>query len=239
MYGINRYVNQLRIDDRSIRSNVNCVKPYHESYSQRILEEQKTLQYRMMREEEISNAINGDGGDIITPKIADDVYVDPLPNVPNDDAWIRINRWFSGGYGVGGNSERVLRPNHPQFQLPEEITVNGRLAYYTEIGGEKIIYNDTLNRWELLAMWYGNGDPNNPLLGVGTGSNIPYPFYATWTTYIDPVFNASIGSIEKVAVGTTKAPDPGPPYILPSYLLFEDGSIATAENNDNIEVNII
>jgi hypothetical protein len=77
------------------------------------------------------------------------------------------------------------------------------------------------------------------LLGIGTGSNIPYPFYATWTTYIDPFFNASIGSIEKVAVGTTKAPDPGPPYIIPSYLLFEDGSISTAENNDNIEVNII
>ena len=215
MNRINKYVNQLRSDDRSIRSNVNYVKPYHESYSNRILEEQKILQYRRMREEEISNAIGGDGGDVIKPKIVEYVFVDPLPNVPNDDAWIRINRWFSGENGVGGNSERVLRPNHPQFQLPEEITVNGRLAYYTEFGGEKIIYNDTLNRWELLAMWYGNGDPNNPLLGVGTGSNIPYPFYATWTTYIDPVFNASIGSIEKVAVGTTKAPDPGPPYTLP------------------------
>jgi hypothetical protein len=122
-----------------------------------------------------------------------------------------MNGWCSGGNGVGGNSERVLSPNHPQFQLPQEVTVNGRLAYYTEIGGEKIIFNDTLNRWELLAMWYGNGDPNNPLLGVGTGTNIPFPFYAKWTTYIDPVFNASIKSIEKVAVGTTKAPDPGPP----------------------------
>lgn len=136
-------------------------------------------------------------------------YVDPLPEVSNDDAYIRMNEWCSDGYGVGGNSERVLRPNHPDFL--EEVTVNGRLAYYTEFGGEKIIYNDTLNRWELLAMWYGNGDPNNPLLGIGTGSNIPYPFYATWTTYIDPVFNASIQSIEKVAVGTNKAADPGPP----------------------------
>jgi hypothetical protein len=63
MNRINKYVNQLRIDDRSIRSNVNYVKPYQESYSQRILEEQKILQYRMMREEEISNAISGDGGD--------------------------------------------------------------------------------------------------------------------------------------------------------------------------------
>lgn len=138
-------------------------------------------------------------------------YVDPLPEVSNDDAYIRINGWCTNGSGVGGNSERVLRPNHPEFLGEGEVIVNGRLAYYTEFGGEKIIYNDTLNRWELLAMWYGNGDPNNPLLGIGTGSNIPYPFYATWTTYIDPVFNASIQSIEKVAVGTTKAPDPGPP----------------------------
>ena len=136
-------------------------------------------------------------------------YVDPLPEVSNDDAYIRMNGWCSDGYGVGGNSERVLRPNHPDFL--GEVTVNGRLAYYTEPGGEKIIYNDTLNRWELLAMWYGNGDPNNPLLGIGTGSNIPYPFYATWITYIDPFFNASIQSIEKVAVGTNKAADPGPP----------------------------
>jgi hypothetical protein len=135
-------------------------------------------------------------------------YVDPLPEVSNDDAYIRMNGWCSGGSGVGGNSERVLRPNHPDFL--GEVTVNGRLAYYTEFGGEKIIYNDTLNRWELLAMWYGNGHPDNPLLGIGTGSNIPYPFYATWTTYIDPVFSASIRSIEKVAVGTSKATDPGP-----------------------------
>jgi hypothetical protein len=134
------------------------------------------------------------------------VFVDPLPELPNDDAWIRMNGWCSGGYGVGGNSERVLRPNHPDFL--GEVTVNGRLAYYTEIGGEKCIYNDTLNRWELLAMW----EPY-PLLGVGTGSNIPYPFYATWTTYIDPSYGASIRSIEKVAVGTTKAPDPGPPCV--------------------------
>ena len=239
MNRINKYVNQLKIDDRSIRSNVNYVKPYQESYNKKILEEQRLLFYRRLKEEEISNTIGGDSGeDDIKPKIVEYVFVDPLPNLPNNDAWIRINRWFSGEYGVGGNSERVLRPDHPQ--LPEEITVNGRLAYYTEFGGEKIIYNDTLNRWELLAMWYGNGDPNNPLLGVGTGSNIPYPFYATWTTYIDPVFNASIGSIEKVAVGTSKAPDPGPPYTLPSYLLlFEDGSIATEENNNNIERNII
>ena len=139
------------------------------------------------------------------PKITEYVFVDPLPNLPNDDAWIRMNGWCSGGYGVGGNSERVLRPNHPDFL--GEITVNGRLAYYTEIGGEKCIYNDTLNRWELLQMSLGY------LLGIGTGSNIPYPFYATWTTYIDPFFNASIGSIEKVAVGTTKAPDPGPPCV--------------------------
>jgi hypothetical protein len=139
------------------------------------------------------------------------VYVDLLPEVSNDDAYIRINGWCVNGSGVGGNSERVLRPNHPDFLDAGDLIVNGRLAYYTEIGGEKIIYNNTLNRWELLAMWYGNGHPDNPLLGVGTGSNIPYPFYATWTTYIDPAFGASIQSIEKVVVGTNKAADPGPP----------------------------
>jgi hypothetical protein len=63
MNRINKYVNQLRIDDRSIRSNVNYVKPYKESYSKKILEEQKILQYRRMRDEEISKAIGGDGGD--------------------------------------------------------------------------------------------------------------------------------------------------------------------------------
>jgi len=168
---------------------------------------------RMIQEERAKLEEHGggfyDSAVTMQSKITEYVFVDPLPEVSNDDAYIRMNGWCSGGYGVGGNSERVLRPNHPDFL--GEVTVNGRLAYYTEIGGEKIIYNDTLNRWELLAMWYGNGDPNNPLLGIGTGSNIPYPFYATWTTYIDPVFNASIGSIEKVAVGTSKAPDPGPP----------------------------
>jgi len=154
---------------------------------------------------------SGDSGSSSVSNTSEFVFVDPLPSLPNEDAWIRMNGWCSGGNGVGGNSERVLRPNHPQFQLPQEITVNGKIAYYTEIGGEKIIFNDTLNRWELLAMWYGNGDPSNPLLGIGTGTNILFPFYATWTTYIDPVFSASIKSIEKVAVGTTKAPDPGPP----------------------------
>ena len=207
---MNNYINQLKRDDISIKNNSNYIKPYDKSYSNRILEEQKILQYRRMREEEISNAIGGDGGDVINPKIAEYVFVDPLPAVSNDDAYIRMNGWCSGGYGVGGNSERVLRPNHPDFLGAGEVTVNGRLAYYTEIGGEKCIYNDTLNRWELLAMWYGNGHPDNPLLGVGIGTNIPYPFYATWTTYIDTVNNASIQSIEKVAVGTTKAPDPGP-----------------------------
>jgi hypothetical protein len=171
------------------------------------------VRMRMIQEEREKLEEHGGGfydSDVkIQPKITEYVFVDPLPEVSNDDAYIRMNGWCSGGYGVGGNSERVLRPNHPDFL--GEVTVNGRLAYYTEIGGEKIIYNDTLNRWELLAMWYGNGHPDNPLLGIGTGSNIPYPFYATWTTYIDPVFNASIGSIEKVAVGTSKAPDPGPP----------------------------
>jgi hypothetical protein len=154
---------------------------------------------------------SGGGGYNPPPPPAEPEYIDPLPEVSNDDAYIRMNGWCVNGSCVGGNSERVLRPNHPSFLGGGEVIVNGRLAYYTEIGGEKIIYNNTLNRWELLAMWYGNGDPNNPLLGIGTGSNIPYPFYATWTTYIDPVFNASIQSIEKVAVGTTKAPDPGPP----------------------------
>jgi hypothetical protein len=205
---MNKYVNQLKKDDISIRKNSNLTKPYDKSYANRILEEQKILQYRRMRDEEISNAIGGDiGGDVIKQKIAEYVFVDPLPELSNNDAWIRMNGWCSGGYGVGGNSERVLRPNHPDFL--GEVTVNGRLAYYTEIGGEKCIYNDTLNRWELLAMW----DPY-PLLGIGTGSNIPYPFYATWTTYIDPSYGASIRSIEKVAVGTTKAPDPGPPCVL-------------------------
>lgn len=210
MNRINQYINQLKNDDSLRRSRVNSIKPYPESFSKRILEEQKIIQYRRMKEEEISNSISssGDSSDS-RKKIPGHVFVDPLPDVSNDDAYIRINGWCIDGNGVGGNSERVLSPNHPQFQ--SEITVNGRLAYYTEIGGEKIIYNDSLNRWELLAMWYGNGDPNNPLLGVGTGSNIPYPFYATWTTYVDPVFGASILSIEKVAVGTTKAPDPGPP----------------------------
>ena len=204
---IQKFINQLKRDESSIKSNYNYIKPYDKSYSNRILEEQKILQYRRMREEEISNAIGGDGGDVIIPKIAEYVFVDPLPSLPNDDAWIRMNGWCLGGNGVGGNSERVLRPNHPDFL--GEVTVNGRLAYYTEIGGEKCIYNDTLNRWELLAMWYGNGHPDNPLLGIGTGSNIPYPFYATWTTYIASD-GSSIKSIGKVAVGTTKAPDPGP-----------------------------
>ena len=36
---------------------------------------------------------------------------------------------------------------------------------------------------------------------------------------------------------TTGTPAPTPN--LPSYFLFEDGTIATTENNDNIEVNII
>ena len=63
MNRINNYVNQLRNDDRSVRNNINYVKLYHESYSNRILEEQKILQYRRMRDEEISNAIGGDGGD--------------------------------------------------------------------------------------------------------------------------------------------------------------------------------
>jgi hypothetical protein len=172
------------------------------------------IRMRMIQEERAKLEEHGGGfydSAAIQPKTSEFVFVDPLPEVSNDDAYIRMNGWCSGGNGVGGNSERVLRPNHPQFQLPEEINVNGRLAYYTEIGGEKIIYNDTLNRWELLAMWYGNGHPDNPLLGIGTGSNIPYPFYATWRTYVDPVFGAGIESIEKVAVGTAKAPDPGPP----------------------------
>jgi hypothetical protein len=213
MNRINQYVNQLKNDISLIRSNVNFIKPYQESYSKIILEEQKILFYRRMREEEISNSIRdgcGCAGDE-DQKIADEVYTDPLPDLANEDAWIRMNGWCSNGNGVGGNSERVLRPNHPQFTSPEEVTVNGRLAYYTEFGGEKIIYNDSLNRWELLAMWYGNGDPQNPLLGIGTGTNMPFPFYAKWTTYTDPVFSASIRSIEKVAVGTTKASDPGPP----------------------------
>jgi hypothetical protein len=211
MNRINQYLIQIRNEDR-YRNNVNFIKPYHESYSKRILEEQKILQYRRMRDEEISNSISVGGDcDDSREKIADEVYIDPLPDLANEDAWIRMNGWCSNGNGVGGNSERVLRPNHPQFTSPEEVTVNGRLAYYTEFGGEKIIYNDSLNRWELLAMWYGNGDPQNPLLGIGTGTNIPFPFYATWTTYTDPVFSASIQSIEKVAVGTTKASDPGPP----------------------------
>lgn len=196
---MNEYLKQLvREDSRVVHKKV---------LSNKILEEQRILQYRKMREEEYSNSLSTDGGGS-NVRVPEFVFVDPLPSLPNDDAWIRMNGWCSGGYGVGGNSERVLRPNHPDFL--GEVTVNGRLAYYTEIGGEKCIYNDTLNRWELLAMWYGNGDPSNPLLGIGTGSNIPYPFYATWTTYIDPVYSASILSIEKVAVGTTKAPDPGP-----------------------------
>jgi hypothetical protein len=201
------YANSLREQDQSRPTPVNLPQidnnTWQEYFKQQYLIEQIEL------EEYFSSGDSGgsDSG-LHEPEY---VFIDPLPSLPNEDAWIRMNGWCSGGYGVGGNSERVLRPNHPQFQLPQEVTVNGRLAYYTEIGGEKIIFNDTLNRWELLAMWYGNGDPNNPLLGVGTGTNIPFPFYATWTTYIDPVFNASIKSIEKVAVGTTKAPDPGPP----------------------------
>jgi hypothetical protein len=201
---MDEYLKQLRNDDSRV--------VHKKVVSNKILEEQRILQYRKMREEEYSNSLGRggyDSGGSRKVQASEFVFVDPLPSLPNDDAWIRMNGWCSGGYGVGGNSERVLRPNHPDFL--GEVTVNGRLAYYTEIGGEKCIYNDTLNRWELLAMWYGNGDPSNPLLGIGTGSNIPYPFYATWTTYIDPVFSASIRSIEKVAVGTTKAPDPGPP----------------------------
>ena len=31
---------------------------------------------------------------------------------------------------------------------------------------------------------------------------------------------------------------PEPTQNLPSYLLFEDGTIATAENNDSVEINI-
>ena len=135
---MNNYINQLKRDDISIKNNSNYIKPYDKSYSNRILEEQKILQYRRMREEEISNAIGGDGGDVINPKIAEYVFVDPLPAVSNDDAYIRMNGWCSGGYGVGGNSERVLRPNHPDFL--GDVTVNGRLAYYTETGGEKCIY---------------------------------------------------------------------------------------------------
>lgn len=196
------YLKQLRNDDSRV--------VHKKVVSNAILEEQRILQYRKMREEEYSNSLDTGGydGGSSNVQASEFIFVDPLPGLPNDDAWIRMNGWCSGGYGVGGNSERVLRPNHPDFL--GEVTVNGRLAYYTEIGGEKCIYNDTLNRWELLAMWYGNGHPDNPLLGVGIGTNIPYPFYATWTTYIDTVNNASIQSIEKVAVGTTKAPDPGP-----------------------------
>ena len=112
MNRINQYINQLRNDDSSIRSNVNFISPYPESYSKRILEEQKILQYRRMRDEETS----GDAG------VRVEVYVDPLPDLSNEDAWIRMNGWCSNGNGVGGNSERVLRPNHPDFLSPEEVT---------------------------------------------------------------------------------------------------------------------
>jgi hypothetical protein len=191
---MNEYLKQLRREDSRV--------VHKKVVSNKILEEQRILQYRKMREEEYSNSLSTDGGGS-NVRVPEFVFVDPLPELPNDDAWIRMNGWCSNGNGVGGNSERVLRPNHPDFL--GEVTVNGRLAYYTEIGGEKCIYNDTLNRWELSQMSAGW------LLGIGEGSNIPYPFYATWTTYVDPFYNASIGSIEKVAVGTTKAPDPGPP----------------------------
>lgn len=205
---VNEYLNHLKELNERLPSRTQLPIPKNSVYGENV---QQQLWEKQLQQEEEYYYHNGDGGggNNSSEEITEYVFVDPLPLVSNDDAYIRMNGWCSGGSGVGGNSERVLRPNHPDFST--EVMVNGRLAYYTEIGGEKIIYNNTLNRWELLAMWYGNGDLNNPLLGVGTGSNIPYPFYATWTTYIDPVYNAIIQSIEKVAVGTTKATDPGPP----------------------------
>ena len=91
--------------------------------------------------------------------------------------------------------------------------LNGRIA-------RVFCYNKSLSDAEVLENYNGTKDP---FISV---SPTPTPSVTTTQT---PTLTPT----------NTETPTPTPTPSEPFFLLFEDGSIATAENNDNIEIDII
>jgi len=84
---------------------------------------------------------------------------DPLADLPDNEAGVKIDGWYIDGVPVGGQSWRVMNPTS---------NINGRPAY--TYGDETVLWNGS--NWEYNNSGYGT-------LSTGTG-NAPYPWQATW-----------------------------------------------------------
>jgi hypothetical protein len=84
---------------------------------------------------------------------------DPLFDLPDNEAGVKMDGWYIGGVPVGGQSWRILNPTSLS---------NGRPAY--TYGDETVLWNGS--NWEYNNSGYGT-------LSTGTG-NAPYPWQAVW-----------------------------------------------------------
>ena len=84
---------------------------------------------------------------------------DPLAELADSEAGVKMDGWYIEGIPVGGQSWRVLNPTSLS---------NGRPAY--TYGDETVLWNGS--NWEYNNTGYGT-------LSTGTG-NAPYPWQATW-----------------------------------------------------------
>jgi len=144
MRNINSYIKQLKKDDSSVRRTVNNINPYHNSFSNRILEEQKILQYRRMRDEEISNSIGSDSGENINEN-QKTIISYPPPNV-----WDVNDNYLFGDVvthnsllymAIGNNFANYEPGNSPSQNVWLQLGVtNIRAARITGITGVGVLH---------------------------------------------------------------------------------------------------